>query len=48
MQQLIDDGGDIKANDIGRETALDRTAQFNYVAVMEVLLRSEVDASVEE
>ena len=47
MQQLIDDGTD-KAKDIGGETALDRAAHFKYVAVMQVLLQSEVDASVEE
>jgi hypothetical protein len=47
MQQLIDDGTD-KAKDIGRETALDRAAHFKYVAVLQVWLQSEVDASVEE
>jgi ankyrin repeat protein len=48
MQQLIDDGADIKVKDTGGETALDRAAHFKYVAVMQVLLQSEVDASVEE
>jgi ankyrin repeat protein len=48
MQQLIHDGADIKVKDIGGETALDRAAHFKYVAVMQVLLQSEVDASVEE
>jgi hypothetical protein len=47
MQQLIDDGTD-KAKDIGGETALDRAAHFKYVAVLQVWLQSEVDASVEE
>ena len=48
MQQLVDDGADIKAKDIGGETALDRAAHFKHVVVMQVLLQSEVDASIEE
>jgi ankyrin repeat protein len=48
MQQLIDDGADIKAKDIGGETALDRAGHFKYEAVMQVLLQSKVDASGEE
>jgi ankyrin repeat protein len=48
MQQLIDDGADIKAKDIGGEAALDWAAHFKYIAVMQVLLQSEVDTSVEE
>jgi ankyrin repeat protein len=48
MQRLIDNGADIKAKDIGGEAALDWAAHFKYIAVMQVLLQSEVDTSVEE
>jgi ankyrin repeat protein len=48
IQQLIDDSVDMKAKDIGGETVLDRVAHFKYVAVLQVLLQSEINASVEE
>jgi hypothetical protein len=48
MQQLIDDGADIRAKGIGGEIASDRAAHSKYVAVMQVLVQSEAEASAEE
>jgi hypothetical protein len=48
MQQLIDDRADIKTKNIGGETAVEQAAHFKFGAVMQVLLQSEVNTSVEE
>jgi len=48
MKQLIDDGADILAKDIGGETAVDRAVHSKYLSVMQVLWQSEVDVSVEK
>jgi ankyrin repeat protein len=48
IQQLIDNRVDIKVKDICGETTLDHAAHYKYVAIMQVLLQSEVDANVKE